>query len=75
MGGDNTRKACRFANPPLNVCNCFDEKENGVEFRRVQCPDSPQNCERYETFSRILENLDRKKAHVPTKYQSLRVVC
>jgi len=75
MGGDNTRKDCRFANPPLNVCNCFDEKEHGVEFRKVHCTGNPQNCERYETFSRILENLDRKKNQIPTRYQSICTVC
>ncbi len=75
MAGDTTRKTCRFANPPLNVCNCFDEKEHGVEFRKIQCQDNPQNCERYETFSKILESLDKKKTQIPTRYQSICTVC
>lgn len=72
MEGDKNVRNCKFANPPLNVCQGRDE--NGSGCRTEHCSDNNLECERYRTFNRILENLDRKNPQPQARYARISTV-
>lgn len=72
MAEENCVRNCKFANPPFNVCQGTDD--NGSAFRALNCSDNNLECEKYRTFDRILENLDRKNSHLNTRYARISTV-